>query len=459
MRIRDIVGATVLSLCAIGTAHAQQPCGGTAATLQIRAESDIVSMALPNGHRNVAVHVEAEGGLTPLDPPITAVVPAAESEWKMQVADVTTIRGILTARDAKQLVLVWSGAPAQPACTTALEFGGGGGPDNDPDKQLLPKTDMTAPASKVAWQAGDCAEAGRRWETDIRRERRALSEGGARGYTALIFAEDQGVCFRSRDYGVTGDPIYVAVFTNQPQNWNGLSASFDPCAAEAAAPNVFASGTLPTAPGSRQKARPHQLRTYLPRRCFNTAVDITVQSTGADPKVTARYNLTQAERYRAGLQVGTIFTDLVDHSFGLRTVRDSSVIYDKGPTNSGPEYFATVVFYSILRYVPSLFGGERYLGRDIIHDQSPIDRVGLVLGTGLRHPADRFLAGASLEILPGVNVVAAHQTAKVRRLADVRAGDVFGAAEDRIPTRDRWENGWTYGLSIDLRYATSLLKR
>jgi hypothetical protein len=458
MRTRNIVAASLLSLCVVGTANAQSECAAPGAALRIPLTGEPAPLARPGGHTAVEVLEKEQDGVKALGTPIKPAVSAAESQWKMTSEDAKKIREHHATNPQQRLVLVWSGAPGgQAACTMRLDFGGTGTVTTR-SESLLPKTDMNAPATKIGWKEGDCAEAGRRWETDIYRERRARGEGGAGGYTALVFAEGQGVCHRSRDYGVAGDPIYVAVFTDEPESWNGLSASFDPCAAEAAAPNVFASGTLPDVSGL-SKASDYVLRAYLPRRCFNTAVDITVQSTAGDPKVAARYNLTQAERYRAGLQVGTIFTDLVDHSFGLRTVRDSSVIYDKGPTNSGPEYFATVVFYSILRYVPSLFGGERYLGRDIIHDQSPIDRVGLVLGTGLRHPADRFLAGASLEILPGVNVVAAHQTAKVRRLADVRAGDVFGAAEDRIPTRDRWESGWTYGLSIDLRYATSLLKR
>jgi hypothetical protein len=108
-----------------------------------------------------------------------------------------------------------------------------------------------------------------------------------------------------------------------------VSATFEPCARESEAPNIRVTGELPGVFSGRRSAV-FTIRRYLPRRCFNEAVDITVSSRPGEGQQTARYNLLQAKRYRASSQLGVNFTKLHDRSFALKS---DTTVFDKGPTN------------------------------------------------------------------------------------------------------------------------------
>jgi hypothetical protein len=176
-----------------------------------------------------------------------------------------------------------------------------------------------------------------------------------------------------------------------------------------------------------------------------------------EQETTSRYTLSQSGRYRGTLQVAALFTSLHEESFGLRTT-DSTRIFSKGPIDNGPDYVAAVVIYSLPRYLLNLVSGRLdFGGRDILHDQTIIDRVGGVAGVGLKNPGKRFVFGFSLEALYGVNALFVWDRARVPQLAaGLTDGSVFtGPAED-IPTVDIWKTKFEFGLSLDLRYITAL---
>jgi hypothetical protein len=134
-------------------------------------------------------------------------------------------------------------------------------------------------------------------------------------------------------------------------------------------------------------------------------------------------------------------------------------IFAKGPEDKGPEYVAALVFYSLLRYLPALAGGEAYQGRDVIRDNAFADKIGAVVGVGLRNPLKRFIFGASVEIAAGVNILTVWDWAEASELSGVSEGDVFTGTEEQIPTLQEWRSKFVVGVSLDLVYATAAFRR
>jgi hypothetical protein len=305
--------------------------------------------------------------------------------------------------------------------------------------------------------SSDCTKAGAQWEDELSKK-----PGLRRGaFTELVFMEgnaggDANVCYYNRDYGVVGDPIYVAMFSANAVTWQ--SVKFEPCAAQSTSPNVQQSSDK--FPSTRQSAGIFQLYTFLARRCFNTVLDVSVTGTAANLVVTQRYPMTQYDRYRATLQAGILYTDLHQSDFGLRSDQaDTSqhFIYDKGPTNKGPEYIASLQLYSVLKYLPSLIRRPVYAGRDPIHDQDFFDRVGGVIGVSITNPTERFSAGVSFELIYGVSVTWVSEWVRINELAaGVSTTVPFKGTTADIPTVKHWKQHPTVGISLDLRYLSVL---
>jgi hypothetical protein len=313
-------------------------------------------------------------------------------------------------------------------------------------------------------QDGACQSLGNRWESAVK-ETPTLSSGH---FTMIVFLEGSQTgaepCYygNARDYGVVGDPIYVGVVTQDTTKWTGVR--FEPCALQSASPAVLASSELfPAAlrTFSRGDGTPEwKLVHFLPRTCFNSALNVTPHGPQGNAEA---YPLRQYERYRATLNAGILFSKLHDAQFALRTDQaepSRKYIYDKAATERGPEYVATLQLYSIARYLPSLvhFGqGQTYPGRDPIHDQGLWDRLGAILGAGIKNPTKRFTAGASFELIYGVSAIWVEDFAKVNRLLpSVSMDQPFSGADTEIPTRESWQSRGTLGLSIDLRYLSIL---
>src|SRR6266540_2128481 len=164
----------------------------------------------------------------------------------------------------------------------------------------------TGTAAETVFTQADCSKAGAAWDAELtRRPGRRVS-----GFTELVFLESQSggdanICYYNRDYGVVGDPIYVGVFGRKQVTWE--TTRFEPCAAQAVAPNVQQSSErFP----STLQAGDWQLQTFLERRCYNTAVDVSIVGKKASGEnVVQRYALTQYDRYRGTVQAGILYTD------------------------------------------------------------------------------------------------------------------------------------------------------
>jgi hypothetical protein len=325
----------------------------------------------------------------------------------------------------------------------------------------------TAPAADgieaMNFKAGECQRAGGEWENMLR-----AMPGNSRGnFTMLVFARGRSgqgdLCWYNREYGVTGDPIFVAAFAEEDVAWTG--SRYEPCALQPAAPNVLISGEKFHS-ATHSGTGVFKVRTFLSRRCYNAAVDVSVVGKAGTEDIQLRYPLSQYQRYRATVQAGILFTSLHDSDFALRRDQaDTSkrFIFDKGPSDTGPEYIATLQLYSILKYLPSLAGVRGgnstriYEGRDILHDQGFFDRIGGIVGVGITNPGKRFVGGVTFEVIYGISAMYVYDFARVRRLADdVSMDEPFIGSEEDIATVSSWKGRNTWGISLDLRYLSNL---
>ena len=70
-------------------------------------------------------------------------------------------------------------------------------------------------------------------------------------------------------------------------------------------------------------------------------------------------------------------------------------------------------------------GTSPYLGRDLVHDKGFGDRISGIIGLGLQHPKDEFVAGIGFELLQGVNITGVYRMAKLHELDGVTVGQSF----------------------------------
>lgn len=443
MRVTWSIAAGLVVLCTAGRAGAQiNFCQNNAAVVSEGAE-----IAVPAGHTQLSL-------TTPTGAATGTFTRTVSGKWTPTAADVTEIGAAQTGAGTS-IFLHWSGPAGTTSCdqsivlTTGSGGGGvgGGGVGGQPPVRLA----AGGEAETKTWNAGECARAGAQWGQELQQK-----TGGNR-FTEVVFLENHDVCFRNRDYGVTGDPIYVGVFTSHAEAWDTATISFDPCSLEPASPNVLISDKSSVLSGFQSGG--WKLITYPERSCFNSSVAVTLKADIGNTTVTARTTVDQATRYRATLNLGTLFTNLHDRSFGLRSDGTNSRIFGKGPDNRGPEYYAAVVLYALPRYIPTLFGQGHYAGRDVVHDNTLIDRLGGVVGVGIKDPRKQFVVGFALEAIPGVSLTGTWNYARVTRLAEVKEGDIFTGTAETLPTRQVWDHEFAWGLSLDLRYVSALVTR
>ena len=325
---------------------------------------------------------------------------------------------------------------------------------------------ITTNASEALRRWQRCQEEFKKLDQDIRQNR--LKNGK---YTVIVFMPSGKVCGQSRPFGVSGDLIYTAVFDDGTITSAGTKVEFTKCEVLSPTPkNPELETLVPKLDLQARVVRP-LLFEFPARQCFGSSAEMKLRNKvkeGNEPEkdVDVNYSLPLYERYRYTLQVGVVETAQRNKSFGLRDMK----IFSKGPEGRGPEYLATVVLYGLPRYFGVLTqraGSENaeqdvtraYYGRDPIHEQGLADRIGFVIGAGLKNPSDRFGVGLSFEIGYGVNLIGMYERAKLKKLAVVKEGDVFTGTVEQIPTREVWEEDWVFGLSLDLRYITGLFKR
>ena len=349
------------------------------------------------------------------------------------------VQTITTAATSVDLSVEWLQEPvAGQLCTSAALLGSGSQDRSTPQGSIL-----------------ECRQEAMKWETRIEA---AGKQRRRTGFTVLVFMENSGLCYFNREYGVYGEPIHVGIYTTSSTSWRPVQ--FEPCAIESGAPRLFvpATATFPTV-----QSETWELVEMPPRSCYNESLDIVLRfqaSGNAEPQET-RFPLSLSPRYHGTLQLGVAFTDRHEHAFGLRPEGDQTVVYDRGPADSGPEYNVTVVLYGLFHQLASLLPGvESYAGRDIVRENGMLDRIGGVLGVGLTDPGRRFTAGFAIEAVRGINVLAVWEFARVKTLADIEPGDAFSGDDEDIPVRDIWRSSsLVLGVGLDLRYVAALFER
>lgn len=279
-------------------------------------------------------------------------------------------------------------------------------------------------------------------------------------YTVLIFDENLNLYYENRSYGVVGDLIFVGIIYKDLMN---PSIEFSPCSLEPEMPTLYIGDTSAL---SLRQVDEYKTHLFPPHRCFNSSVNIKIKAKALDldlheKDIEGYYPLSQYNRYRGTLQMGVLYTDQHDVAFGLKTENDKKFIYNKGPVDKGPEYTASLVIYSIFRYVENIFSAKKHFsGRDIINDRTLIDSVGAVIGVGLTNPGNRFVLGISLEVAYGINLTGVVEFARLSKLgAGLTEGAEYSGSDETIPILHCWDNKLVFGLSLDLRYVTALFSR
>lgn len=380
---------------------------------------------------------------------------------RRQVGTPGALSGQPPAFTVNDLVLSTAQAHKEPTTHTPDQIQIRWGKSSDPNAECLQPFDAVVPPPPPFQprpvDVQKCRTKGEQKRMEIRTERKL---GNAQDdFSLVVFCRDVTAQQIGRDYGVEGDPIYVGLYDDG--TLLNPRIEFTSCSIEPAGPRIFQSESA--FPGGVQSAAvdPFELKILAQRACFDASVQIDLKAQRRDgTEVSKSFTLQQARRYHATLQVGPVFTERQAHSFGLRVDEENNKrIFDKGPVNRGPEYMAALVIYALPRQLGSVFGGEAFRGRDILHEKSFADRLGGVLGVGVRDPAKSFAAGLSFELFDYVNVIAVYRWARLPQLTGVEEDDVFLGTADQIPVRDEWKGHFEAGLAIDLRYVTALFRR
>jgi hypothetical protein len=185
-----------------------------------------------------------------------------------------------------------------------------------------------------------------------------------------------------------------------------------------------------------------------PISCSSDTVTVAVT---VDGKAGQGQAMTLYQRHTATLHLGALYSKLREPDYGLRTSGGGTVITDKEAQGRGPQYVAALVVQAFPRYFMK-GTGFGYPGRDLLHDNDAVDRVGLVLAFGLKDPTRRFGLGLSYEIANGINLMVVREWNKQAALDGVAVGDGFTGDAATIPKHQVWAKGTSLALSFDLGY-------
>jgi hypothetical protein len=343
------------------------------------------------------------------------------------------------------IVFEFAKADGSTTCQQEVAFaslGLGGGSSSPSSSSAAAGGDKPAPVGGRPNDLSDCAAAAGAMQSQLSEETRK------RGYTLIAFLQSGEICYANRLYGIAGQEIFIAVYSDVTTQWQPLR--FEPCALESATPSVFVSVNSVNLTSGRQAAV-WKLRQYPARTCYNSTVNISMAAEGGAGGIS--YTLGQYQLYRGTLQLGAIFTNQFVQTFDVRPDADGQgFIYSRGPTGRGVDYTASLVLYGFAYYLPSLLGGDYYSGRDLLHDQGVLDRTGLVLGVGLSNPGRRFIAGGSFELMYGLNLMLVADVFRSPQLVGVEVGQPFNGTAEQLRTQERWKVSPVLGVSVDLLY-------
>jgi len=303
---------------------------------------------------------------------------------------------------------------------------------------------------------------GQCWEKDIRSTFHSGTPAWARRFNVIVTDQAGGILYTTGQPYIAGNPIYVGIYSSPAYRWT--TPVFDPCGLESATPEILG-GTLPRAATKSlegEEENKFSFSRFGPQACFDTDVTVKLKGTGPDPAdatktapVTAEIKLKQYKRYRGSIQLGALYSDRHEQTFGLRQDGTNKVIFDKGEDGRSAEYVAALVLHGLPHYLRRQ-PGRSYEGRDPLHETDASDRLGFLLSAGLSSPKNRFGVGLAYEFVRGLNIVGAYEIVRVHELAGVHVGDQFTGAEADIPLRTVSRRGFSFGISFDPTFATAL---
>jgi hypothetical protein len=171
-----------------------------------------------------------------------------------------------------------------------------------------------------------------------------------------------------------------------------------------------------------------------------------------------RHVLRVAKNYIAAFRLGVGQSDIRFNDFQLRAPAGggtANVVTNRADEDGEPRYFLSMVFYAW-----HFWDNRFWNGRDISESPTLIDRVNPYVGFGLKDPGREYLAGVSLELARGLDVVWGVHVARTDQLTNgLTEGATFSGTRDALPTRYEWKtNTQFFGVSADLDAAVKALQ-
>jgi hypothetical protein len=325
-------------------------------------------------------------------------------------------------------------------------------------------------ADSITPNSSECEAAAAKYYEQKKGERRAVKK--TESFSLVVFC-GKGKSFQYRGDirrgGPWGHDVYAVVYDNHSPTVPIPSFSATSCSPQPDILSVYNSGSgtdfSKLAKAGLEASAPGSITQDDSFSCFDEKLDINLQdglkSGTTPPPVVNTYSLPQSQTYLYTTQLGALWTDQVTHSYAISNDSSgTSRIRDTGTDGKGPSYFAAVVAYGLPHHLAALLPGHSsYHGRSLVHDNGFADRIGLLLGVGLKNPADEFLAGLTFEVIPGINITAANRWARIKQLNGVKVGDAFSGDISTLPQKTSWEHSTSMGVTMDLRFVTSLFTR
>lgn len=171
-----------------------------------------------------------------------------------------------------------------------------------------------------------------------------------------------------------------------------------------------------------------------------------------------RFVLRVLKNYIAAFRLGVGKSDIRFNAFDLRAPAaggTANVVTNRADEDGEPRYFVSMVFYAW-----HFWDNRFWNGRDLSEAPGLIDRINPYVGVGLKDPGREYLAGVTLELARGLDVVWGVHIARTEELINgVTEGSTFTGAKADLPTRYDWQTSTQFfGVSADLDAAVKVLQ-
>lgn len=287
------------------------------------------------------------------------------------------------------------------------------------------------------------------------------SEAANRG--VFVISPAGNVVFRPGPVIDENDEIFVVV-VSQPAVGSRLTVRRTSAFRMPGTLNIVGAGaTIPaeafqsmSAAGQRMPCTEHrfQLSDFAPGQA---TVQVSVLADEGEV-TTGSFDFGVNTLYRGAFGLGAFKTNLEDHTFGLVDVNDETIITRTG--GAGPRLLYVVT------YTPFIWGErdlekERLGSSDFFTRRGPIRSVNPTFGVALNDISKNAFVAASIDFVSSIYIHLGYHFGHITRFdssTGVTLGDPFEGTVDDIPTVNKWAGAFTWGVTLDLRAATMLLR-